>query len=110
MTTAAENRLRAGEAASEARGANERFRDRRDAHRDSVFFALCECGRRGCRSGIELTVHEYDAIRRNADWQIVVAGHEYPSHRLVRATERYLLVTVEGAPAVANAVGARSFA
>jgi len=66
---------------------------------------LCECGRRGCTSGIELTVAEYDAIRRQPDWYILVAGHESPSDAAVRSTERYLLVVFANAEASANPAG-----
>jgi hypothetical protein len=63
----------------EARLVNERFRARRETDAASVCVVLCECGRRDCSSGIELTVGEYHAICLHADHYIVVAGHESPS-------------------------------
>jgi hypothetical protein len=91
----------------QARLVNERFRARRDSHADSCFVALCECGRPGCQAGIELTVAEYDAIRRNVDSYIVVVGHESSSHAAVRSTERYLLVTDPRLQAGSRPVGSR---
>ena len=86
--------LPANEFADEARVVNEHFRARRQPHEDCVLIALCECARRACLSGIELTVAEYDAIRRNSDWYIVAVGHEASYRHVVRSTDRYRLVAV----------------
>jgi hypothetical protein len=94
--------------AEDARLVNERFRARRPAaHADSVWVVLCECGRRGCRSGIELSIAEYDAIRQHADWHIVLVGHEDSSDDAVGSTERYLLVTLQSAAAGWRRAGSR---
>jgi hypothetical protein len=77
---------------------------------DSIFVALCECGRRACRSAIELTVAEYDAIRRKRDWYIVAAGHETSIHGSASSRERYLLVAVRGTRAESKPVGSRGSA
>jgi len=122
MTTTARTSIRPREATSPAEGrpgqdssdkarrVNERFRARRQPHEDSLFVALCECGRRGCRSAIELRVGEYYAIRRNTDWYIVIDGHEDSRHRTVHSTARYLLVSVQGRWAGSKRLGSRQSA
>jgi hypothetical protein len=36
----------------------------------------CECARLECNSAIELTVSEYERVRRNPRWFVVLLGHE----------------------------------
>jgi hypothetical protein len=38
----------------------------------------CECARLGCNRLIELTVHEYEAIRSHPRHFVVLPGHEFP--------------------------------
>jgi hypothetical protein len=43
----------------------------------------CECARLGCNELLELSVHEYEAVRAHSRRFIVVHGHERPDAELV---------------------------
>ena len=52
----------------------------------------CECARLGCNQLIELTVREYERVRANSRWFIVVPGHEHPELEVVVETQPGYLV------------------
>ena len=53
----------------------------------------CECADLGCLAMIDLTLDEYEAVRKEANRFIVLPGHVYPEfERVVSENERYLLV------------------
>ena len=51
--------------------------------RDGRVGFVCECGRIGCNDVIELTIDEYEAVRRDPTQFAVAPGHETPADRLV---------------------------
>ena len=62
----------------------------------------CECGAEDCTAIIEITWAEQDAVDHGApELWIVAPGHEprgAPSWRVVRETDRFVVVEVEEAP------------
>jgi 5-bromo-4-chloroindolyl phosphate hydrolysis protein len=53
----------------------------------------CECADLGCIAMIDLTLNEYEAVRKNPNRFVVLPGHVYPEfERVVSETERYVLV------------------
>jgi hypothetical protein len=53
----------------------------------------CECARLGCNQLLELSVNEYEAVRANPRWFLVVPGHEQPEVEVViEARSGYLVV------------------
>lgn len=53
----------------------------------------CECARLGCNQLLELSVNEYEAVRANPRWFLVLPGHEQPEVEVViEARSGYLVV------------------
>lgn len=54
---------------------------------------LCECGNPGCAERLDLTVGEYEAVRRFPARFVVKPGHELPRvERLIRQNGRFAIV------------------
>jgi hypothetical protein len=54
---------------------------------------VCECGQLGCNQLIQLTVAEYESVRRSPTRFAIVDGHEIPGTEVVvERTDRYALV------------------
>jgi hypothetical protein len=54
---------------------------------------LCECGDRECRERIELTVEEYEALRKDPAHFAVAPGHEAPDvERVIKQRGTYDIV------------------
>ena len=70
---------------------------------------VCECADQTCAETIQLTLDEYDAVRRTAAHFLVRPGHEVPKiERVVEETERYAVVEkVEKAGSVATKLDPR---
>ena len=64
------------------------------AESDELFEFVCECGMEGgCEGRVEMTLAEYDAVRRQDDRFSVVPGHESPEiEAVVERRERYVVV------------------
>ena len=97
--------MRAVEATDEQIALNEStFRDVNEAieagRRDREGFVpfVCECGRLGCTSVIELTLREYEDVRAESRWFLVLPGHEneFEEHRL--EDPRYTVVAKPDGP------------
>jgi hypothetical protein len=97
-------------AANEAtfREANERIREAQRELQppvDRVPF-LCECEEPSCHEPILLTAEEYEAVRDEATWFVIVSGHptdgeimsERDGHSVVRKTGRGGAVAAESDP------------
>jgi hypothetical protein len=71
---------------------------------------ICECARSDCISPIQMTVHEYEAVRSAPTQFMVANGHEVPDvERVVVSTNRYTVVEKIGAAgAVAMELDPRS--
>jgi hypothetical protein len=52
----------------------------------------CECARLGCNRLLELSVNEYEAVRANPRWFLVVPGHEQREVEVVIETRPGYLV------------------
>jgi hypothetical protein len=54
---------------------------------------LCECGRFGCNTLIEVTMGEYERVRSHPRQFLVAAGHEQTEFEtVVQAAETYVVV------------------
>ncbi|MEA2340275.1 MAG: hypothetical protein QOG11_352 [Solirubrobacteraceae bacterium] len=60
---------------------------------DELISFVCECGRLGCNRVIQLTVAEYEGVRRSPTRFAIVDGHEIPGAEVViERTDRWTLV------------------
>src|SRR5687768_2056552 len=61
---------------------------------DERFEFQCECGRSPtCAGRVELTLEEYDEVRKQSDRFLVLPGHEDSViERVVRRSDRYVVV------------------
>ena len=58
---------------------NERMADWEERHRGGERERyLCECADRECREKVELTHSQYEYVRSNSRWFVVIPGHEVP--------------------------------
>lgn len=56
---------------------------------------ICECGDPGCFEAVMLSLEEYDRVRANPSWFVLVAGHEDHEatyERVVEAERGYATV------------------
>jgi hypothetical protein len=61
---------------------------------------VCECAEAGCIEPIDLTVEEYERVRRDGATFLVAPGHVYPEvERVLVETGRYAIVEKRGAAA-----------
>jgi hypothetical protein len=93
----AEGRQRVAMNEATFRKVNEGMEAGRDAGGRLTF--LCECGRLGCNTLIELTREEYEHVRADPRRFALVDGHEMPDvEEVVERRERYVLVEKRGDP------------
>jgi len=53
----------------------------------------CECARLGCNRLVELTVREYEGVRANPRWFVILPGHQLSDvETVVEARSGYLIV------------------
>ena len=77
MGTVREERLARNEAIF--RVGNERMAQWEERHEDGERERyLCECADSGCTEKVELTSAQYEYVRSNARWFVVIPGHEVP--------------------------------
>jgi hypothetical protein len=63
-----------------------------DAEDERLSF-VCECGQRRCAQNLELSVAEYEAVRRDARRFAVVPGHEIEDvEDVVERHDRYFVI------------------
>jgi hypothetical protein len=69
----------------------------------------CECGSLGCNQLIELTMPEYQSVRKHATHFILVDGHQIPeAEHLVERHQRFIVVAKDDTAAeVARATDPR---
>lgn len=73
---------------------------------DELLPFVCECGRRGCKDAIELSLTEYEAVRADSAQFAIAVGHQIEDvEDVVLRTERYFVVR-KHPPTVAIAVAA----
>ncbi len=64
---------------------------------DKLVRFRCECAEVECNQVVELTMAEYERIRTNPRWFILVAGHQHESvEKVVERAEGYVVVQKEG--------------
>jgi hypothetical protein len=60
---------------------------------DATVGFRCECARLGCNELLALSVNEYEAVRADPRWFLVLPGHEQPEVEIViDARPGYLVV------------------
>jgi hypothetical protein len=79
---------------NERRAAIDRQAEEGWAESGELFEFVCECGvEGGCEGRIEMTLQEYDAVRKQDDRFAVMPGHESPEiETVVERNERYVVV------------------
>jgi hypothetical protein len=83
--------------------ANERMQRAAASHRcasDQGVPFLCECADAGCREIVMLSPEDYERVRAQPSWFLLVAGHEDPGaahERIVEAEHGYAIVEKIGA-------------
>ncbi len=83
--------VRVGKNEAIFREVNERIREITTYDGDVEF--LCECGDQQCTQPIVMTIAEYEAVRSDPTWFLVVPGHEAPElERVVQRTDRFAVV------------------
>jgi hypothetical protein len=62
---------------------------------------VCECGDSGCAERLQLPLSEYERVRSDAKWFVVVPGHELPEYeKVVEKKDGYTIVEkLPGGPA-----------
>lgn len=82
----------------------------RIADRDELLEFVCECGERSCAQHVQLTLGEYEGVRRDSRHFAVVPGHVAPeTERTISGNQRYEVVEKFGAPvALTDAADQRS--
>jgi hypothetical protein len=76
-----------------ARVVNERVREVRPEEGDQLVGFLCECGDASCTETIHLSIRDYERIRSEPTYFIVVPGHEVTSVEApIEENESYLVV------------------
>ena len=62
---------------------------------------ICECASTLCFDRVSMTLREYEQVRKQGAWFLVVPGHEYDEIELVVETKpTYLIVAKDGAAGV----------
>jgi hypothetical protein len=70
------------------------------AQDDSWTEYLCECDRPGCYDRVKATRREYESVRADGTYFIVLPGHEDPRvERVESSNDRFLIVEKQGAAA-----------
>jgi hypothetical protein len=73
------------------RKANDQIADSAEEQEVTVF--ACECGSQDCLGTVELSLSEYESIRTNPSWALVIPGHELENvERVVRVEAGFLVV------------------
>ena len=62
---------------------------------------VCECGNSGCTERVQMPLSEYERVRSDPKWFLVVNGHEEPEYeRVITENEAYGIVEkLPGGPA-----------
>jgi hypothetical protein len=94
---------RLGENEAVFREVNERLRDLGESFSlvSQVGEFVCECANTSCTERIQLTLSEYEHVRSDPKWFVVVTGHEALDYeRVIEQTDSYTIVEkLPGGPA-----------
>jgi hypothetical protein len=75
------------------REANEKLGEKRqelDLHGRTPF--VCECGEPTCTELVRLALEDYEHVRSQANWFLIVAGHHAQSARMAEEHGSYVIV------------------
>jgi hypothetical protein len=85
------------------REVNERLRELGESFSlvSEVAEFVCECGDTGCTERIQMPLGEYEHVRSDGKWFVVVKGHEIPEYeRVISEHDGYAVVEkLPGGPA-----------
>lgn len=84
------------------REVNERIeRTAQESSTNEAFGFVCECGHEDCLELIHLSVFQYERVRANPSWFVVVTGHEIPAvEDVVEANDGYNIIKKKGVGSV----------
>jgi hypothetical protein len=57
---------------------------------------FCECDDPGCRSVVNLTIREYEAVRSEPTQFLITPGHDAPPDRIVEEREGFTVIEKTG--------------
>lgn len=61
---------------------------------------VCECGRLGCTTTVEMSLEAYEQVRSGSDRFLIVPSHELPDvEHVIERHDGYVVVAKEGAGA-----------
>jgi hypothetical protein len=83
------------------RKVNEGIRAGRDASSDQPRAFVCECAFLGCNQLVELTMAQYESVRRNSQRFVIAEGHDVPDAETVVWASEDGAVVVEKDPDLA---------
>src|SRR5579871_6493973 len=66
-----------------ARAINERIRELSGNWGESEYDFVCECTDAGCYRSIRMTGRDYDTVRTQASWRIVLPGHHHEADEII---------------------------
>jgi hypothetical protein len=85
------------------REVNERLRELGESFSlvSDVAEFVCECAKRSCTERVQLTLPEYEHVRSDPKWFVVISGHEELDYeRVIEQTDTYSIVEkLPGGPA-----------
>ena len=90
-----ERQVRAARNQSLFRALNERLSELNEGLSSVTeqFVIACECADTKCVDMLDISPNEYEAVRANPRWFVVLAGHIYPEvERVVREEDGYVVV------------------
>jgi hypothetical protein len=84
------------------REVNERIeRTAQDSKSSEKFGFVCECGKENCLELVHLSIFQYERVRANPLWFVVVEGHEIEGiEDIVERSEGYYFVKKKGVGSV----------
>ena len=98
-----ERGLRVGENEVVFREVNERLRELGESFSLVTELAefVCECANTACTDRIQMALSEYEHVRSDPKWFVIIPGHEIPDYeRMISEREAYAVVEkLPGGPA-----------
>jgi hypothetical protein len=75
-----------------ARAVNERIRELSGNWGDSEYDFVCECTDTACYRSVRMTGHEYDVMRQQTNWRVVLPGHQRESDEIISYNAGRLII------------------
>jgi ATP-binding cassette subfamily B protein len=75
------------------RAINERIRELEGKRAVGEYDFYCECEDKTCTSVLRLTEQEYESVRTEPTWFVVLPGHEEPADEVIRGGDSFVIVS-----------------